>query len=82
MSISKWWPLYDLVIRTPRLELRLPREEELPALAVVAAVAFARLGVLTLAFDHLGAECAVSEAFLDNAASLGVSRRLGLFGVL
>lgn len=36
-----------------------------------------RAGVLALAFDHLGAEAAVSSAEPANAASLGVSRRLG-----
>jgi RimJ/RimL family protein N-acetyltransferase len=36
-----------------------------------------RSGVLALAFDHLGAEVAVSSARTDNAASLAVSRRLG-----
>ncbi|MHB1930423.1 MAG: GNAT family N-acetyltransferase, partial [Acidimicrobiales bacterium] len=36
-----------------------------------------RTGVLSLAFDHLGAEAAVSSAREDNVASLGVSRRLG-----
>jgi RimJ/RimL family protein N-acetyltransferase len=36
-----------------------------------------RRGVLTLAFGHLGAETAVSGAWRDNAASLGVSRSLG-----
>ena len=36
-----------------------------------------RTAVLGLAFDHLGAVAAVSSAVLDNAASLGVSRRLG-----
>jgi RimJ/RimL family protein N-acetyltransferase len=36
-----------------------------------------RAGVLSLAFDHLGAEAAVSSAVLDNAPSLAVSRRLG-----
>lgn len=36
-----------------------------------------RAGVLTLAFDHLGAEHAVSSAVLGNAPSLAVSRRLG-----
>ncbi len=36
-----------------------------------------RAAVLSLAFDHLGALAAVSSAWLDNAASLGVSRRLG-----
>jgi len=36
-----------------------------------------RTGVLTLAFGHLGAQHAISSARLDNAASLGVSRRIG-----
>jgi RimJ/RimL family protein N-acetyltransferase len=36
-----------------------------------------RLGVLAMAFEHLGAEFAVSSAWPDNAASLGVSRSLG-----
>jgi RimJ/RimL family protein N-acetyltransferase len=36
-----------------------------------------RTAVLGLAFDHLDAVAAVSSAVLDNAASLGVSRRLG-----
>ncbi len=36
-----------------------------------------RRAVLALAFDHLGAEVAEGEAFLDNAASAGVSRALG-----
>jgi RimJ/RimL family protein N-acetyltransferase len=31
-----YWPLYDLVVRTPRLELRLPNEDELVALATLA----------------------------------------------
>lgn len=37
----------------------------------------ARTAILTLAFDHLGASDATSEVFPDNAASQGVSRRLG-----
>jgi RimJ/RimL family protein N-acetyltransferase len=37
----------------------------------------ARLGVLTLAFDYLAAEAAVTEVFQDNHASQGVSRKLG-----
>ncbi len=37
----------------------------------------ARLGLLTLAFDHLAAEAALTEVFQDNAASQGVSRTLG-----
>ena len=37
----------------------------------------ARIGVLTLAFDHLGAVEAITEVFQDNAASQGVSRKLG-----
>jgi RimJ/RimL family protein N-acetyltransferase len=36
-----------------------------------------RTGVLALAFDHLGAEVAVSSARTDNQPSLAVSRRLG-----
>ena len=36
-----------------------------------------RTAVLGLAFDHLGALAAVSSARLGNAASLGVSRRIG-----
>jgi RimJ/RimL family protein N-acetyltransferase len=36
-----------------------------------------RAAVLQLAFAGLGAEYAVSGAFADNAASLGVSRKLG-----
>ena len=37
----------------------------------------ARVGALTLAFDHLGAVEAITEVFQDNAASQGVSRKLG-----
>lgn len=36
-----------------------------------------RAAVLALAFDHLGARQARSEAFVDNPASIAVSRRLG-----
>jgi RimJ/RimL family protein N-acetyltransferase len=36
-----------------------------------------RAAVLALAFDGLGAEHAMSAAFTDNAASLGVSHKLG-----
>lgn len=36
-----------------------------------------RMAVLGLAFDHLGALAAVTSARSDNAASLGVSRRIG-----
>jgi RimJ/RimL family protein N-acetyltransferase len=36
-----------------------------------------RTAVLALAFDHLGAATAVTSAREDNAASLGVSRRIG-----
>lgn len=159
------WPVYDVVVRTPRLEVRLPTENELAQLALMAdesifvntasmsfnldwpmtpspareqnlykfhmkaradwlpeswhysAVAFLdgvpignqgmqadrfaqmksvasgswigadyqrqgfgtemRAAVLELAFGGLGAEEALSEARLDNAASRGVSRRLG-----
>jgi len=37
----------------------------------------ARAALLHLAFDELGAQCALSEVFQDNHASQGVSRRLG-----
>ncbi len=33
---SAYWPLFGLVIRTPRLELRLPTDAEIPALVEVA----------------------------------------------
>jgi RimJ/RimL family protein N-acetyltransferase len=36
-----------------------------------------RAAALAFAFDHLGAESATSAAFVDNAASIAVSRRLG-----
>lgn len=37
----------------------------------------ARIALLALAFDHLGATDATTEVFPDNARSQGVSRRLG-----
>lgn len=37
----------------------------------------ARVGLLTLAFDHLGADAALTEVFQDNHSSQGVSRTLG-----
>jgi RimJ/RimL family protein N-acetyltransferase len=37
----------------------------------------ARVGLLTLAFDHLGATAALTEVFQDNHASQAVSRKLG-----
>ena len=162
--LADLWPLYGLTIATPRLSLRLPREEELAALAEVAGAGVhpagerpfltpwteggpfdrarfvlrrhwhqlaswetdswelglgvflgeraigmvnlrgrdfpvvrevttsswlgvdhhrqgygteARAGVLTLAFDHLGAGAALTEVFQDNHASQGVSRKIG-----
>ncbi len=33
---GSFWPLFDLVVRTPRLELRLPREDEFAALIELA----------------------------------------------
>ncbi len=33
---TTFWPLLDLVVRTPRLELRLPREDEFAALVALA----------------------------------------------
>ncbi|MFI7642534.1 GNAT family N-acetyltransferase [Nonomuraea sp. NPDC049400] len=162
--LADLWPQYGLTIVTPRLELRLPRDEELAALAQLAgngvhraderpfltpwtdggpedrarsvlqehwsqlagwSVAAwrlglgvfrqgqplgvvtlrardflvvrevttsswlgiehqgkgygteARVGLLTLAFDHLDARAARTEVFQDNHASQGVSRKLG-----
>jgi RimJ/RimL family protein N-acetyltransferase len=164
MTLTRVWPLFGLAIRTPRLDLRLPTDDELARLAQVAADGVhepgdrpfltpwaerpplerarhvlrgawssrgewqpadwslgltvfldaqpigvvwvsatefaerrevstaswlglthhhrgfgteARLGALTLAFDHLGAAYATSEVFPDNAASVGVSTKLG-----
>lgn len=37
----------------------------------------ARVALLALAFDHLGATAALTEVFQDNHASQGVSRKLG-----
>jgi len=37
MTISAVWPLYDLRIRTPLLELRLPTPDDLAALAALGA---------------------------------------------
>ena len=162
-DMTDWWPLFDLRLRTPQLELRLPSDEDLEALASLAAAGvhdpeempfsvpwsdlapaergrgllqyhwsrradwtparwslelavvrdgtvvgtqgvgahdFAvvrevhtgswlgqayqgqgigtqmRAAVLHLAFAGLGAQYARSEAFVDNPASLGVSRKL------
>ncbi|ASN83357.1 GNAT family N-acetyltransferase [Deinococcus ficus] len=44
---NKYWPLYGLVLRTPRLELRFPSEDELGALAEVAATGVNRPGQRT-----------------------------------
>lgn len=162
--LADMWPLYDLIIYTQRLELRLPHEEELGALAHLAGKGVhrpnerpfltpwtdgrpedrslfvlqehwsqlgrwnvaawqlglgvfhrgeplgvvtlrardflvvrevttsawlgldyqgvgygteARVGLLTLAFNHLDARAALTEVFQDNYASQGVSRKLG-----
>ncbi|MEV4546247.1 GNAT family N-acetyltransferase [Micromonospora echinaurantiaca] len=164
LVLADLWPLYGLTVSTPRLELRLPREEELAALAHLAGSGVhrpderpfltpwtdgtpedrarvvlqghwsrlggwsvaawqlglgvfrdgeplgvvtlrardfpvvrevttsswlgiehqrsgygteARVGLLTLAFDHLDARAALTEVFQDNHASQGVSRKLG-----
>ena len=37
----------------------------------------ARVGLLTLAFAHLGADAALTDVFQDNHSSQGVSRKLG-----
>ena len=162
--LAELWPLYGLTITTPRLELRLPHENELARLAHVAGAGIhhpderpfltpwtdgsyqdraravlrghwsdladwsvaawhlglgafragepiglvtlrardfpvvrevttsawlgidhqrrgygteARIGLLTLAFHHLGATAALTEVFQDNHSSQGVSRKLG-----
>ena len=36
-ALSTYWPLFDLTVRTPRLELRVPDDEMIPELARVAA---------------------------------------------
>ncbi|MEU4694277.1 GNAT family protein [Actinoplanes sp. NPDC023714] len=82
------WPLFGLVIRTPRLELRLPRD--FPVVRQVTTWPWlglphhgrgygteARTGLLALAFDHLGATSARTDVFRDNHASQAVSRKLG-----
>ena len=163
LVLADLWPQYGLTISTPRLELHLPREDELAALAHLAGNGVhranerpfltpwtegcpedrarfvlqehwgqlgrwnvaawqlglgvfhqgepvgivtvrardflvvrevttsawlgidhqgrgygteARVGLLTLAFDHLGAQAALTEVFKDNYASQGVSRKL------
>ncbi|MFB9992667.1 GNAT family N-acetyltransferase, partial [Deinococcus oregonensis] len=45
--INKYWPLYGLNLRTPRLELRFPSEDELGKLAEVAATGVNRPGQRT-----------------------------------
>ena len=162
--LATLWPLFDLTVQTSRLELRLPREQEIAELASIAGRGVhhpgerpfltpwtsgdpqdrarfvlqehwsqlgawragawrlglgvfldgrplgivtlrardfpvvrevttsswlglehhgrgygteARVGLLTLAFDHLGADAALSEVFRDNHSSQGVSRKLG-----
>lgn len=36
MGTDKWWPLLALRVRTPRLELRVPSDDNLAALAELA----------------------------------------------
>jgi RimJ/RimL family protein N-acetyltransferase len=36
-GMTDWWPLFDLRLRTPRLELRLPTDADLDELASLAA---------------------------------------------
>ena len=162
--LNDLWPLFGLTVRTPRLQLRLPREHELAELASMAGRGVhhpderpfltpwtagepqdrarfvlqehwrqlgawsagawrlglgvfldeqpvgivtlrardfpvvrevttaswlglehqgrgygteARAALLALAFDHLGADAALTEVFQDNHSSQGVSRKLG-----
>jgi RimJ/RimL family protein N-acetyltransferase len=36
-ALHEHWPLFNLAVRTPRLEVRLPRDDDLAALATLAA---------------------------------------------
>jgi hypothetical protein len=51
-SLAALWPLFGLVIQMPALRLRLPREEDLPALARavrdIAGLGEPRLQMLTI----------------------------------
>jgi hypothetical protein len=71
--MDAFWPIFGLRLRYRDVLLRPMREADLPHLAAVAM----RTAALGLAFDHLGAVAAISSATLANAASLGVSRRIG-----
>ncbi|WP_203794621.1 GNAT family N-acetyltransferase, partial [Actinoplanes derwentensis] len=44
MTLHDHWPLYGLTLTTPRLHLRIPREDELATLAAIAAAGVHRLG--------------------------------------
>ncbi len=72
MDSPEYWPLPGLRLRAGRLELRLPDADQGQGMGTEM-----RAAVLALAFDGLGAEFALSGAFVDNAASLAVSRKLG-----
>jgi len=88
VTLTTAWPLFGLRIRSERLVLRLPTDDDLVELMAVAKAGIhppgemgfgreMRAAVLAFAFDALGAQIALTEAFLDNAASNGVSRSLG-----
>jgi RimJ/RimL family protein N-acetyltransferase len=49
-GMTDWWPLFDLRLRTPQLELRLPSDADLEALASLAAAGVHDPGVMPFAF--------------------------------
>jgi hypothetical protein len=79
MTRSEHWPLRNLVLRTPRLELRPDDDEGLLELVEVAdgGVHPAEEMPFTVPWTHLGTVTARSKACTDNIASRRVSDRLG-----
>ena len=68
----RYWPLFDLRIDSADLTLRPMTEADQPGIADLLPRA-----VLALAFRPMGAQAAITSAWHDNHASLGVSRALG-----
>ncbi len=73
------WPLFDLRLTGRGVTLRPVREDDLPHLAAILPgdVGYDPRLELFPAFDHLGADVAITSAVTTNRASLGVSRRVG-----
>jgi RimJ/RimL family protein N-acetyltransferase len=89
-SVDAWWLPFLVTHQGRVVGVQSVEGEHFPELRVVDSWSWLdrnargqgigvamRAGILALAFDHLGAEAAVSSAREENAASLGVSRRLG-----